>query len=122
MKAATLMSVCLLTLGLMAPARAGLFSTGGRDDCAPNTRHAKAEYGAEHERSKQLEGLDCCGLKSRAESERGAFNRWIQVQALRPPASTFAPKPREPEPVLETVPVPPPTAPSVFAPSPPRVR
>lgn len=77
------------------PARAG---AGGHDDCAPNTRHARAEYQAAHERSKQLGRLDCAGLTMYTERQRHCFNQWILSTFLRPvavPASPTVPDPAE---------------------------
>jgi hypothetical protein len=58
------------------PAFAGGWFTN-RDDCAPNTRHARCEYEAEHAQARSLQDLDCASLTAYAESFRMTTNARI---------------------------------------------
>jgi hypothetical protein len=77
---------------LAAPARAfdGWFSD--RDDCAPCTRHARAEYGPELARSKHLADLNCAGLAAYAEGWRMGFNQQTLAVYNRPFAAQAPPR------------------------------
>lgn len=69
----------------------------GKDDCAPDTRHRKAEWGPEFCRAKLLSRLDCRGLAAHAEGLRHSYNvqaltlynrPWGGMPAPEPPPST----------------------------------
>lgn len=114
------MKVVPLSLGLvllsLTTARGGGFS--GRDDCAPGTRHASAEYAAEQCLARQLQDLDCDGLAAFAEASRMRINQRVRSTYHSPLGSAAAP----PLPTFNT-PTPPPPPPSggpVFAPPRPR--
>jgi hypothetical protein len=115
-----------LLFALIAPGVAGA-AAGGRDDCAPCTRHARAEYEAAHVRSKQFEHLDCASLTAYTEGQRQCYNRQAlsiylgssgaQAPATAPAratvpaaprenATTPEPKPSSPEPASPPAPAP----------------
>jgi hypothetical protein len=104
-----------LSLGFLLLAAAPLSARGGwftrRDDCAPDTRHARAEYEAEHSRARRLQYLDCAGLAGDAETSRMISNqRYLaNYQRLRV-SSAPAPAPA-PLPVITPPTIPPPPGP-----------
>jgi hypothetical protein len=85
-RAVTLGATLAASLTVTASARAGWQErlAAVRDDCAPGTRHAKAEYACEHARSRHQYHLNCAGLAAYAESERYRYNRSILSLYLRP--------------------------------------
>jgi hypothetical protein len=108
--------VFLIVLSVSFPAYALGGWLSNRDDCAPCTRHAYAEYGAEHCRSKHLAHLDCRGLAAYAEHWRltanqriaAAYNRQLTPAAapVLAPATTPEPAPSA-TPETPAAPVPP---------------
>src|SRR5262245_13638105 len=81
-----------LTVGGAIPAWAsdGWGWVARRDDCAPGTRHARAEWWPEFCLSRRLNQLDCNGLAAEAESQRLWHNQQALAPYLRPVA---APRP-----------------------------
>jgi hypothetical protein len=77
----------VLALGAACPSASPARAGGGPDDCAPRTRHARAEYQAEHEHSRHLGHLDCAGLAAYTEGYRQTYNQRVLSTYLRPTAT-----------------------------------
>lgn len=120
----TLAVLSAVTLTAAAPSHGG--RRAGRDDCAPGTRHARAEYAAEHRHSRLLKDLDCAGLTAYAEASRLAANAQYHAVyhrlPLAPPARRVpaAPAPSIPTETLPTEPSEPSDPPPPPAPAPAR--
>lgn len=91
-------------VGLAAPPAAHAGGFHRPDDCAPNTRHARAEVEAELCNARRFESLDCRGLAAYAESYRRGINQRIAATSYRPVAES-APD-RSPLPQLRSNPAP----------------
>ena len=105
MKAASLaLSVCVFWVVAPCSTEAGWLS--GRDDCAPGTRHARAEWGPERCAARAIADLDCAALTAHAESWRSQYNQQIHARFFRPVAEkprVLTPLPR-PQPLPEPAP------------------
>ncbi len=100
-------TACVLWLAATASAHAG--GLRRQDDCAPGTRHARAEYDAERRNARRFESLDCRGLASYCEAYRGGINGRLAATYYRPVAES-APD-RAPLPQLRPFPAPAETTP-----------
>ncbi len=104
--AAWSVSVSACVFWAVVPCRTEAGWLSRRDDCAPGTRHARAEWVSEHCAARALADVDCAGLTAYAESWRSQSNQRIQDRFLRPIAELprdFRTLPR-PQPLPEPVP------------------
>jgi hypothetical protein len=115
--------ISVVLLGATAnPASAGWLDgwNARRDDCAPCTRHAEAEYRGALERAKHLTQLNCAGLSAYSEAARAGYNRraLTAYQAEGPrsaaPASPAPPPPVSPPASRSDAAEPPPAEPAAL--------
>ncbi|MFO0953548.1 MAG: hypothetical protein U0835_20825 [Isosphaeraceae bacterium] len=90
-------------------AEAGWFWRNNPDDCAPCTRHARAEWGPARCQAQQLADLDCAGLAAYSEHMRWAANQTSLRVYLAVPAAAATASPTPSPAPAETAPEPPAT-------------